>query len=236
MTQPVRVTLSIRAAERALGILFVASVGLAVVAWALSYLGDDNFVYGFVPQFGFEHEENIQTWYAALLLLACSIALFFISRRARADGARFARRWFVLSLIFLYIATDEAAVIHELFNEVWLDGYKVSGLFFFMWIYPAAALLAVFAVAYWRFFLALPGGIRGRVAAAGLLYVGGALGTEVPLGFWAASHGDANLIYGAVQTVQETLELAGTSLFLAALLRHLARGGAGVAISLEAER
>ncbi len=146
------------------------------------------------------------------------------------------RRWFVLGLIFFYIATDEAAVIHELINGIWLEGYRVSGLFFFMWIYPAAALLTVFAVAYWRFFFALPAGIRGRVAAAGLIFVGGALGTEVPLGLWASVHGYENWVYGAGQTAQETLELAGTSLFLAALLRHLARGEAGVAISVEAVR
>ena len=81
------------------------------------------------------------------------------------------------------MATDEAAVIHELINGIWLEGYKVSGLFFSLWIHPAVILLAIFAVAYWRFFLAPPAGIRGRVAVAGLIYVGGALGTEVPLGF-----------------------------------------------------
>ena len=194
LTQPARVAFSIRTLERALAILFGLSVGLAVVAWAIVDLGDEDMAIGFVLQFGYDYEENVQTWYAALLLLACSVALFFISRQAKAEGARFARRWFVLGLIFLYIATDEMAAIHELINGVWLDGYKVSGLFYFMWIYPAAILLTVFAFAYWRFFFALPAGIRGRVAVAGLIFVGGALGTEIPLGLWAAAHGDANWI------------------------------------------
>lgn len=236
LTQPARVAFSIRTLERALAILFGLSVGLAVVAWAIVDLGDEDMAIGFVLQFGYDYEENVQTWYAALLLLACSVALFFISRQAKAEGARFARRWFVLGLIFLYIATDEMAAIHELINGVWLDGYKVSGLFYFMWIYPAAILLTVFAFAYWRFFFALPAGIRGRVAVAGLIFVGGALGTEIPLGLWAAAHGDANWIYGAIQTVQETLELAGASLFLAALVRHLARGGVRVTISVAGGR
>ena len=235
MAQPVRISLSIRSLERALTILFALSVGLAIIAWAVAYLGDEYSAGGFVLQFSYDYEENVQTWYAALLLLACSVALFFISRQAKAEGERFARRWFILGLIFLYIATDEMAVIHELINGIWLDGYKVSGFFFFMWIYPAAALLVVFAVAYWRFFWALPAGIRGRVAAAGLIFVGGALGTEIPLGLWAAAHGYESWIYGAIQTVQESLELAGVSLFLAALLRHLARGRARVTISVAGE-
>ena len=133
------------------------------------------------------------------------------------------------------MATDEAAVIHELINGIWLEGYKVSGLFFSLWSHPAVILLAIFAVAYWRFFLAPPAGIRGRVAVAGLIYVGGALGTEVPLGFWATAHGDENWIYGAGQTLQETLELAGASLFLTAPLRHLARRGARLTISVAGE-
>lgn len=235
VAQPVRVSLSIRSLERALVILLMISVGLAIVAWALDHLGDEPRITGFVYQFGYEYEENIQTAYAGLLLLGCSVALFFLSRQARADGARFVRRWFVLGLIFLYIAIDEVAVIHELINGIWLEGYKVSGFFFFMWIYPAAALLMIFAIAYWRFFFALPAGIRGRVAAAGLIFVGGALGTEIPLGFWAAAHGYENWIYGAIQTAQESLELAGVSLFLAALLRHLARGRARVTISVAGE-
>ena len=74
------------------------------------------------------------------------------------------------------------------------------------------------------------------MAVAGLIFVGGALGTEIPLGLWAAAHGDANWIYGAIQTVQETLDLAGASLFLAALVRHLARGGVRVTISVAGGR
>ncbi len=130
------------------------------------------------------------------------------------------------------MSVDEAAVLHELLNDVWLEGYLVSGIFYFMWIFPAALLVAIFLALYWRFFLALPAGIRMRVALAGLLYVGGALGTEVPLGFWAARHGDSNLVYGIVQTCQESFELAGASLFFATLLRHLAGGAERLAVSV----
>jgi hypothetical protein len=64
--------------------------------------------------------------------------------------------------------------------------------------------------------------MRLRFIVAGLVYVGGALGMEVPLGLWAARHGEDNLGYVLIDFVEEVMEMSGAALFLLSLLRHLA--------------
>ena len=61
-----------------------------------------------------------------------------------------------------------------------------------------------------------------RFVLAGALYVGGAVLFELPLGWWTARHGDDGLGYYLIVWCEETLELAGLTLFAGALLERLA--------------
>jgi hypothetical protein len=55
---------------------------------------------------------------------------------------------------------------------------------------------------------------------AGVIYVGGALVTELPLGYWSVRVGEDNLGYSLIDFVEETLEFTGVTLFLLALLEY----------------
>jgi hypothetical protein len=48
---------------------------------------------------------------------------------------------------------------------------------------------------------------------AGAIFVGGALGVEMILGYWTDLHGEENLTYGMIDWVEESLEMCGMSLF-----------------------
>jgi len=164
------------------------------------------------------YERNLPTWYASGLLLCCALALFAHARAARTQRAR----WRGLGAVFVYLSLDEAVGLHE-----HLGVFELNGVLYFSWVVPAAALVALLGLAYLPFVRALPERLRAQVLLAGALYVGGALGMELPLGWWTELHGDANLTYALIDHGEELLELLGAGLCLAALVEHLpGRAGA----------
>jgi hypothetical protein len=146
-----------------------------------------------------------------VLLFACSARLATI---ARAERISHRRSWSVLAAIFAYLSLDEAIQIHEFL--AWLPPAQ-SGLLHFGWVIPGAAITLLIGLAFVPFVRSLASEARWRFLLAGAIYVGGALGMEPLLGWWADTHGDDNLAYGVIDFVEESMELAGASLFLLAL-------------------
>ena len=109
----------------------------------------------------------------------------------------------------------------------------LGGLLYFSWVIPATLIVLGLAVVYRGFLLALPAATRRRFLLAAALYLGGALAMELPLGYWTSRHGVDNLGYGLIDWLEETLELAGASLFCYALLLHLLAAPAGLGLSLQ---
>jgi hypothetical protein len=164
-------------------------------------------------------EQNLPTWYAASLLLGCGLLLVAIARDARAHR----RRWALLSAGFFAMSLDETAELHEQLGGL-VGG---SGVLYFDWVVPAAAVVAVIGVAYLPLLGDLSPRRRRQFVIAGAIYLGGAIGCELPLGWWTERAGDDNLTYALIDWVEETLELVGASLFLLSLAEH--RGDAAAA-------
>jgi hypothetical protein len=125
--------------------------------------------------FSLSYEGNVPTWYASSLLLLCSAALAAIARREQAP-----RPWWALCAIFAYLSLDEAVEIHEYLAYVVVG----EGVLHFSWVIPAAVIVAVVGALFVPFLRALPVASRRRFVVAGVIYVGGALGMELPLGYW----------------------------------------------------
>jgi len=176
---------------------------------------------GVVPLLSLSYEQNIPTFYSAILLLVCSLLLSLVAVGARANGERFVRHWWVLAAGFLYIAFDEMLEFHEQLSKL----MALDGVLHFSWIVPAAILVLALGAAYIPFLRALPRPIALRFVLAGAVYVGGAVGMELPLGWWTVRHGEDNLGYGLIDAVEEALEMLGLNLFVLVLLDHLADKG-----------
>lgn len=162
------------------------------------------------------HEGNLPSWYASALPLICAALLLWISATESTDR----RHWQLLALGFLAISIDETVGLHELLSEP----IDTDGVLHFGWVIPASILVLALALAFFNFLRRLhhlsPGTAR-RFVLAGALYVGGALLCELPLGWWTAQHGDDNPGYYLIDWCEETLELAGLTLFAGALLARL---------------
>lgn len=192
------------------GVGAIAALGLAVELWHAS--SHDAVIEELVPRLSLSYEHNVPTWFASSLLLACALAAGAIARRAGA----WRRHWWGVTAVFAYASLDEAAELHE-----HLGGHlQTGGLLYFDWVIPAVAILGVLAAVFLPFMRALPAATRRRLLVAGAIYIGGAVAMELPLGFWVERAGPDGLGYGLIDWVEETLELAGASLALVALVAH----------------
>ena len=192
------------------GVAVVSGLGLAVELWHAR--SDAPVLEDLVPSLSLSFERNVPTWWSSSLLLACALAAGAIARGA----TRWRRHWWGMAAAFGYVSLDETAELHEHLG----DHLDTSGVLFFGWVIPAAAILVVLAAAYLRFMLALPAATRRRLLLAGAIYIGGAVGMELPLGWWTQRAGSDNLGYALIDWVEETLEMVGASLTILALVRH----------------
>ncbi|HEU0080314.1 MAG TPA: hypothetical protein VFQ76_21885 [Longimicrobiaceae bacterium] len=204
-----------------------ALVAASSAGQLILYSSGHDHVFGFVPRFSLLQEANVPTWYASTTLLFCAVLLGVVARMERDAGSPYALHWKLLALVFLYLSLDEAAELHELLVLPLRATLNAGGLFYYAWVVPGIAVLAVLAVAYARFLLHLPAPTRRLFLVAAATFVGGALGAEMVGGAWVESRGAGHPVSVLIGSVEEALEMVGIAVFAYALLLHLElRGGA----------
>jgi hypothetical protein len=165
-----------------------------------------------VPHLSLSYESNVPTWVATILLFSSALVAASIAGTA----VSFRRHWWGVAAVFAYASLDEAAELHE-----HLGGhFDLHGVLYFDWIVWAAVLLVALALVFWPFVRALEPATRKRLVIAGCIYIGGAVVMELPLGWWTDRAGADSTGYALIDWVEETLELAGASLALLALVKH----------------
>lgn len=213
-------------ASRALRALITASVVFAVLSvavrvaqWRWPELVPD----GAVRLFDLDGEQNLPTLYSVVLLALGAWLAGVVARVHGRTGRPDRRYWDGLALIFAALAFDEYVQVHEKAIDPVRSLLGIEGgLLYFAWVVPAIVLLAAFGLVYLRFLLQLPAVTRNRLVVAGVIYVGGALGMELFGGALIAAHGVETGTYLVIMHLEELMEMVGASLFVAALLHHLA--------------
>lgn len=182
------------------------------------FLGHD-YARGFVPMFDLDTEKNVPTYFSAALLLGCGTLLLRIGLNHRKAGST-GLMWAGLAAVFIFLALDEALVIHERLIVPVREALNLPGVFYYAWVVPYGIGLALLAALYLRFLLGLPVRDMLRFLVAGALYVLGALGLELVGGLYADLRGTHDLAYACIVTLEELLEMLGVTLFVHALLRY----------------
>lgn len=185
------------AATSALGL--VAEIGRYVLGWPDAP----------VETFSLSYERNVPTWVASALLLVAALEL----ARCAEHASRDVRAWWSLAAIFAFLSLDETIELHERLGGL----FEGRGVLYFGWIVPAAFLVVLLGLSFLGLLRGLETADRRRFVLAGALYVSGALGMELPLGWWAERAGDDNLAYGLIDWLEESLELTGAAYFVLAL-------------------
>lgn len=188
----------------------VSMLGLAVEALHARVTCDA--LEALLPKLSLSYEANLPTWFSSSLLLACAVAAGAI---ARERGSLY-RHWWFIAVLAAYMSLDEAAEIHEHLGGL----VGTNGVLYFDWVIPAAVLVVALVLAFVPFIRALAPTTRTRLIVAGLVYVGGALLMELPLGWWTEHHGPDGFGYALIDWCEETMEMVGAVLAFGALLAH----------------
>lgn len=200
-------------------------VGNAFSLVCLHGLGYDN-VFGLVPLFDFNGEANLPSFFSSLLFLAASALLLVIGVSEKRTAARHARHWLVLAAIFAFLCIDEFSSIHERLNDDFRPFVDQIPFLYYAWLIPYAVLGVVLAAAYLPFLLALPSRVRRFMVAGGAVFVLGAAGFELIASSLVGTGGsNTTLGYALLYSVEESLEMAGLTLFIHSLLQKLELAG-----------
>lgn len=166
--------------------------------------------------FDVNSERNVPTAWSVALLLGCAAVALSLTRRGREGRSG----WLLVAAVAGALALDEALSVHERWDDV---GAAVVGeALHFAWVVPGVALAAVVGLGVLAALRRQPAEVRRRLAAAGAVYLGGAVVLESVSGLVLRAYGDREL-YVAVTAAEEGLEMAGAALLLSALLAVRAR-------------
>ncbi|MGB8953162.1 MAG: hypothetical protein WCC06_10935 [Candidatus Aminicenantales bacterium] len=111
--------------------------------------------------------------------------------------------------------------MHEMLVDPLRSFFHARGFLYFSWVIVGAHLVLIFALVYFRFFLALPPKTRFLFGIAGILFVGGSLGMELICGNFVEHSGNSNLTYAILADIEEIMEMVSLVIFISALLSHL---------------
>ncbi|MBN2096522.1 hypothetical protein JW752_03960 [Candidatus Peregrinibacteria bacterium] len=203
--------------------LFLATIGIVVLKINFSFL-ISNPVFSTIEAFlHFNGEANFVAWFSSLALLISSVLLAIIAYSKKQSGDRFYRHWKWLAIIFLIMAIDETAQIHESLAFI-LSRYLPGDRWFFeaknAWFLIGIPVVLIFAYAFLKFLLHLPKKTKQLFFVAALIFVTGALGLEVASNYLQNLH-THYFWFRMAQSMEEICELFGIVLFNYALLLYL---------------
>jgi hypothetical protein len=184
------------------------------------YLGYDR-IFGLIPMFNLNSEENIPAYFSTLMLLFSSILLAVIACAVKKSGAAYFYHWLGLSLIFLFLSMDESLSFHESMTVPLRKALNTSGILFYAWVIPYSLAILVLVILYLKFFISLPAKTRNQFIIAAVLYIVGVIVIELMGGRIDEQIGRHNATYAVYSTTEEVLEMGGIVVFIYALMSYI---------------
>ncbi len=172
--------------------------------------------------FNLNLEANIPTLFSSLQLLLAAVLLAGIAYGHRKQQEAFLL-WYFLAAIFVFLAIDETAALHENLTVYVRTTLGTSGYFYYAWVIPYGIIAALVAGLFARFLIRLPRRSGLYFVSSGTLYLAGALGVEMLGGKYISSPGAEELTYTIIYTLEESLEMVGIAFFIYALLDYATR-------------
>jgi hypothetical protein len=167
----------------------------------------------------FDREANIPTFYSAVNLVLASLLLLTTFGLSRRKGDNYLG-WLGLGIVFMFLAFDEAASLHEALIGISQRTFNTSGYLYYAWFIPYVAGLIILVLIYIPFLKKLPKRTFWLFAVSGAIFLAGAVGFEMIGGKVVQDQGFSGL-YAVCSTLEETLEMVGIALFIFSILDYL---------------
>jgi hypothetical protein len=218
-----QISLNPSAIARALGVVALLLASASAAIQLATYLTSNELVLKLFWLFYLDAEQNIPTFFSSCLLLFAAVLLAIVTLLERKQATAQVKYWAILSFGLLFMATDEVVSLHEKLIMPFrkLLGNSNLGIFYFAWVVPAIVLIIILAAFFWRFLFQLAPKMRNTFLLAATIYLSGCIGCELIGGSYAEIHGVENLIYGAIITIEESLEMLGIIIALWGLMTYI---------------
>lgn len=191
-------------------------VYIHIVLHSIMFTTGHDHLFGMLAAFDLNREQNIPTFFAALLLLINAAGIFCV-----AQDRRFASGWTLWGILSILLAFDEITAYHDEVINAFGYIFSTRGIFDYLWIIPVIVSAAAFGACSRHCARALPPPVKKTIVRAAGLWCAGAIGIEI-LGRMYLSHYTHNTAgYVVLSTIAETLKMAGSIVFLDALLMHI---------------
>ena len=183
--------------------------------------------------FNVDQENNIPTFFSCILLLLAAQSLASIARHKTAGKQPYYRHWWLLSGLFLVVAIDEFAAMHERLSEIVRDKLHVSGFLYYAWIIPAFFFVLFLVIIYAGFvFRYLPKQTRIEVILAASIFIGGSLCVEMLEGrYFLISGSNENMVNALLTSVEEGMEMIGVAIFYYSMERFKLLADTGIQVN-----
>ena len=195
---------------------------LHLIAFFAAYYGSIHYNDYFFQEFNFDEEKNFPATFSSLLLFGTSAILAIIGFTPLRIRNR-KHFWWLLSFLFLFLASDELLRIHEKLGNYLSTIYDTSGIFHYIWIIPYGIAVLVIGALCIKPILELPKRTTRHFITAGLIFLTGAIGMEMITGWLIGHRGleGAQLIiipeFFVLYTLEELLEMIGIAYFIHSL-------------------
>lgn len=176
-----------------------------------------------LKKFYFDAEDSIPTFFSSMNLLISGFLLALISSLKAKLNDPFKMHWKILSFLFILLATDEIAELHEMTIDPMIRMFQFSGFLRFPWVILGVIFMTFFSIAYFRLWTSLPKPYMLGFFFSCLIYLTGAIGVEIISAnqFISLQESPKDLIYNLITTVEESFEMLGIIMFIIVLLSYI---------------
>jgi hypothetical protein len=210
-----------------LALLVIAMIGVVLLSYqipaaSLARYLPPQAVNDYIIKFNAGFENNIPTFFNAVLLLVCAALLAWLAAGYARKKLPFAARWGVLSVVFLLLAMDEIADLHRYCILPVRRTLHLTGMWRNAWFVAMLPLLVLLAWWCWPLIKSLPARMQRNIWLAAGLYAGGAMAVNVIGLALVQAAGSQNFATELLKVLEEALEMGGILLFSYTLAEILA--------------
>ena len=214
-------------------LLFLFHVAASVIPTKIGFgfFPGDNV---FCRLFNMDMESNIPTWFQSAILFSSSLLAAWSALTYSREDKRIRNFWFFVSVILMYLSTDEISILHERFRMPSNIEISFGTLILpahFVWIIPGIVAVLIVGSLIIKPLFMIDKATRLRLLLAGFIYVAGAIGCEIiGASIWETSGKFRTLSYSLVAGVEELGEITGCIICLRAILMELSQRKSGLYI------
>lgn len=174
----------------------------------------------FIKITNLDREYNLPAFYQFFALLFSSALLGAIAYVKKKKQDKYFINWLAMSIIFVYLASDEIGKIHERFSMPINKILNLSDYFYYAWVVAAVPLVLLFLFFNLKLLLSLKPVIRFQLLAAGMIFVSGAIGFELLESHLVYIDEEKSPLFFTLVTFEEFFEMFGIVMFIDVLIDY----------------